>query len=273
MARSSKVSVQPLRTLGDLTTTLEASVVECLARTGKKTVHKLRTATRRIEAQLQLLAMLPDLPPHRKAAADAMKLLRDLRRSAGQVRDLDVQRDLLRQFAATKNHPAAAIRDEARKLNHAIAQKRDDKTAELLKLLRKYATKLPPALRRLREALAPAESLSLTESRLIDLVRNWYAQYAPAKPPDDPDRLHDIRKKAKLARYLAESAPKSAARAVRLAAKYENLQQAGGEWHDYLLLAEVAAGELGKSAVLVSRFNACADRSLRIFQRHLRYKI
>ena len=93
---------------------------------------------------------------------------------------------------------------------------------------------------------------------------------APAPPaPDDTAQLHELRKRAKLARYLAESAPRSAVAAQRLAKQFATLQQAGGEWHDWLVLAQVAAGELGPSATLSQRFAAHADHALHAFRRRL----
>ncbi|HEX9201227.1 MAG TPA: CHAD domain-containing protein [Acidobacteriaceae bacterium] len=276
MARSTP-SANPLETLHDLTTALEAAALECLANPRKGSVHRLRTSTRRIEAQLELFSLLPKVPPHSKLRDKAMKLLEKLRSAAGKVRDLDVQRDLLQSEVAPKNHPSTAVRDEARKLSRALKQEREEEGDDLLALLKKQRAKLPLVLKNLLDALAPAGSLTLTEPKLIALVRDWYSGQCgttpTAKPPQDLDRLHDIRKKAKLARYLAESAPGSAARAHRLAEKYEELQQAGGTWHDWLLLADVAAGELGKSANLVDRFKAHADSALGIYKRKLTHKI
>ena len=45
------------------------------------------------------------------------------------------------------------------------------------------------------------------------------------------------------------------------------------EWHDWLVLAELATRELGDSAKLPQLYAAQADRALRTFKRLLRYKI
>lgn len=276
---SSTPSAHPLETLTELTTTFEASVLECLARPRKRTVHHLRTSTRRIEAQLELLSLLPDLPPHKKPGNKARKLLAKIRQAAGKVRDLDVQADLIQKQAAGKN-ASTVLRSEARELGRTLKKQRDTEADSLLALLQKQESKLPLAMEHLHDALAPAESLSITEPALIGMVKTWYAENVPALPPsssrqDDAatERLHDIRKKAKLARYLAESAPKNAAKARRLAARYEDLQQSGGEWHDWLLLAELASNHLGKSSKLAARFQSNADKSLRAYKRKLAKKI
>lgn len=274
MARS-KESIKPVETLHQLSTSLEAAALECLARPRKKAVHKLRTSTRRIEAQLELFALLPDLPSPAKPRKKTMRLLSKVRHAAGQVRDLDVQLDLIADEAKTKNGspPTPKLRAEANALRRTLRQKREAEAGKLLTLLRKEETRLPDTLHKLRDALAPAESTTLTEPRLIALVRDYYEGHSGlcdhAKPPQNPERLHEIRKQAKLARYLAESAPASAASAHRLAARFEDLQQAGGTWHDFELLADVATDELGKSAQLPERFHARAERSLAAYKHKL----
>ena len=276
---SSAATAHPLETLAELTTKFEASVLECLANPRKRSVHHLRTSTRRIEAQLELLSLLPDLPPHKKPGNKALKLLGKIRQAAGKVRDLDVQGDLIRKQGSSKT-ASAAFRDEANKLGVALRKERADEANSLTELLHKQETKLPITVQELLDALAPAKTVAMTESSLIELVRTWYAENVPALPPPSAEksespteRLHDIRKKAKLARYLAESAPKKAVKARRLAARYEDLQQAGGEWHDWLLLAELATDHLGKSSMLAARFHANADKALRAYQRRLTKKI
>lgn len=278
MSSSSPIA-HPLETLTELTTTFEAAVLECLARPRKRTVHHLRTSTRRIEAQLELLSLLPHLPPHKKPGDKALKLLGKIRQAAGKVRDLDVQADLV-QKQVSGNNASTALRTEARDLVRSVKKQRDTEADALLALLQKQESKLPLAMEDLHDALAPAESISITEPNLIDVVKTWYAENVPALPPTSSqqngsatERLHDIRKKAKLARYLAESAPKNAAKAHRLAAQYEDLQQAGGEWHDWLLLAEIASDHIGKSSKLAARFNANAEKSLRAYKRKLAQKI
>jgi len=62
-------SAHPVQKLREAVASLEASVLLCLVRPGKVAVHRLRTSTRRVEAQLELLSMLPGLPPHELQAA------------------------------------------------------------------------------------------------------------------------------------------------------------------------------------------------------------
>lgn len=266
----------PIQNLREVAAAQEAAIRLCMAKPFKRAVHELRTTTRRVEAQLELLSMLPDLPPHAEQQQHVLNLLKKLRRAAAQVRDLDVQRDLIRGEAEadkTAPNPDPDVCVEARRLRRILNRRRDNAADRLQQLLHKQHARLPLAFGELLATLAPAESMALGEEQLVELILARYGKIqepgtSPAAP-DDIIQLHEIRKRAKLARYLAESAPKSARAVRRLGAQFEALQQAGGEWHDWLILAEVAAGELGDSAKLPQRFAAHAERALRNFKHRL----
>jgi CHAD domain-containing protein len=218
-------------------------------------VHKLRTSTRRIEAQLELLALLPDLPSHAKPAKKARKLLRKLRRAAGDVRDLDVQCALVESKS-----------DEADQLRSVFKHQRKRAAKELVAVIDELQAKLTRALEAMLEALAPAESLALPAAQLEQLILDWYGRRAPATAEQNRRQLHDIRKTAKLARYIAESAPATRT----LSRTFESLQQSGGDWHDWLTLANIAQHELGDSSPLAQDFTRRCQKSLIKYQRHLK---
>lgn len=273
-------ALHPVQNLRDATKSLEASISLCLEKPDKAAVHGLRTTTRRIEAQLELLSMLPGLPDHDVQQRKALRLLKRLRRGAGDVRDIDVQRALIRDQAAgskSAHRSDPNLDKEARRLQRELKRKREQEADHLLRLLRKQQARLLLVFEKLLTALAPADSIALNEVTLIALVRDWYHKHAHYHASDpvalDAAGFHHLRKRAKLARYLAESAPRSALAARRLAARFESLQHAGGKWHDWLLLAEVSASELGDSAKLPQRFATQADIALRTFKRRLLYKI
>jgi len=87
----------PVQVLREHTTALEAAISVCMADPDHKPVHKLRTETRRVEAELLLLSQLPEVPEHRKEADVLLKQLKLLRRAAGEVRDLDVHLKILEE--------------------------------------------------------------------------------------------------------------------------------------------------------------------------------
>jgi CHAD domain-containing protein len=187
---------------------------------------------------------LPGIPPHRKPASRARRLLRKLRRAAGSVRDVDVQRDLIRQ------HSSPATEKDARELRKILKHLRSDTAASLLDRLQHHQAKLTLSLESLLKALEPAESLTLTSTQLITLIQNWFTRSTPEPAAEDHKALHTLRKNAKLARYIAETAGPGARAPRQLARHFESVQQMGGTWHDYHSLAEVASHHLGKSAPL-----------------------
>ena len=248
--------VYPVRTLRDLVTTLEAAIIVTLAGARRKTVHHLRTTTRRIEAQLELLALLPDLPEHAQPAQKAHKLLRKLRRAAGRVRDLDVQRDLTESKSR-----------EAHKLRDLFKRQRGEAAESLLEMLRKHQSRLTRVLETLLKTLSSSESYSMSATSVARLTLSWYADHAPPVTRQDHRQLHDIRKAAKLARYIAESADSVSTR--RLALTFESLQQSGGDWHDWLTLSAIAHRELGASSPLARSFARHCEKSLAEYQSQL----
>jgi len=275
-------SAHPVQHLRQAVASLEASALHCLTRPGKIAVHRLRTSTRRVQAQLELLSTLPGLPPHDLQANKATRLLKQLRQAAGRVRDIDVQRDLVRgevaDGAAVDVTPhSSELRCEARRLRRILKRNGEEATDRLLRLLHKQRARLPIVFTELLDALTTAESVALNEAELIAMTRDCFRKLrVPSLPdaaPQEPGALHEIRKRAKLARYLAESAPRSFLEAHHLAARYEELQQAGGEWHDWLVLSEFATDELGNVAMLPHRFAAHVESALQEFQRRLSYKI
>jgi CHAD domain-containing protein len=264
-------SMHPVVALRNGMASLEAAFLLCLALPGKNAVHQLRSATRRIEAQLELFAFLPELPPHGQQVRRLRRLLKKLRRAAGSVRDLDVQRTLIRE-EIKRAAMGRAARKEARHLRRELKARRKEAAANLQKLLHRHRARLPLLWEDLLEALAPEESITLSEARLTRMIREWYRNDLPAELQGGK-AFHRIRKRAKLARYLAESAPEPALAARRLAKRFEAIQQTGGTWHDWLLLTHISRGELTASAELTRRFAAKIQPALQEFRRQLRYRI
>jgi CHAD domain-containing protein len=248
----------PVRTLRELVTRLEAAITLTLAKPTAKSVHNLRTTIRRIEAQLELLSLLPNLPRHAKREKTACKLLAKLRRAAGRVRDLDAQRDLIESKS-----------QEAYHLRSFLKHQRSKEADRLLDATYKYQPKLIRSLEDLLKAFSPAESLPISPSRIAELSLHWYTHNVPVTT-ETPDQLHSIRKSAKLARYMAESATESAKPPLKLARTFESLQQSGGHWHDWLTLFNIADRELGTSSPLVRSFERNCENSLAAYRRHLK---
>jgi len=272
MARAAHTT-HPIEALSEAIRSLEAAALVCLASAKKKPVHQLRTWTRRVEAQLELIALLPDAPSAPKQRAKAMRLLKKLRRAAGSVRDMDVERSLLAQESRRvrgSSQEAVKLRDDIASLRRHCGKQREKSAKRLASLLNEEEKKLPPIFAKLVEAFEPAEDAEITEQRLIVLVREWYANCgAFSGTTQSVEALHGVRKRAKLGRYMAESAPASARRARVMAGRFEALQQAGGDWHDLLQLRKTAAKRIGQSSVLVRRLQMQSERALRTYRKRL----
>jgi CHAD domain-containing protein len=270
-------AIQPVKVLAQTITALEAAVLECLAKANIKAVHTVRTTTRRIEAQLTLLSLVGGFPPYEDEADKLRRLLKKLRRAAGSVRDKDVQQDLVAaEGEAVDGDGADEARKEARKLKRRLAKHRDAQAETLRKRLEGVRVRLPKRVKALLDALEPAEQTTIAEADLVAKIQQWYrAQTKPyfrakMKDSDDPNRLHAVRKIAKVARYLAETAPDGAERAHKVAKQFEAIQESGGQWHDWMILSELAAGELSKRATLPQRFAVHASDALADFRKRLR---
>jgi CHAD domain-containing protein len=258
------LAARPVETLREHATALEAALAVCLGDPGPRPVHKLRTETRRIEAQLLLLEQMRGLPPFRKETAKVRRHLKKLRRAAGCVRDLDVQHKLLK---IEETRPAA--RRDARTMAMLRKQRREEAVEELLKQLEKRQAKLANALEALLEALESAAHLELAATEVLAMAERQFRNTRELKVEEPTtDQLHTLRKTAKVARYVAENAPDSR-RVKQTAKQYESLQQAGGEWHDWMELAKDAKEELGLHHALVGAFGRKCERRLNRFQKLL----
>lgn len=260
----------PIRSLREQVTALGTAITLCLADPKTKPVHRLRTTTRRIEGQLAMLKIVPKVPRHRRQAGEARKLLKKLRRAAGDVRDIDVQLDLIDQIAAQDT--SVDLKSDAAKLKEKLDKDRKEHAERLMKILGKRQSEVTSALEELLKALEPVETLALSATDLTKLAERWYRKNLPPeadKKRDDPDYLHSVRKVAKLARYIAENAPESAKTPRKLAAEFESLQQSGGEWHDWMVLEEIAGENVGKSSALTRVLAGRNHTALQVYRRHM----
>jgi len=260
--RAQSAKAYPVQVLREHCTELEAAIELTLVKPRRKPVHELRTSSRRIEAQLELLGLLeaeePSLAGVSERAAKVRKLLGAVRKAAGKVRDLDVQRDLVRDaLDADSTKPMIA---DAKHLRRKLKDERLKEAAELLKELEGHARKLGPKLEKLLRRMEPATGLGVSASKLEKLVRGWYEKRTAAAG-DSYDALHGIRKAAKLARYMVESGDVG-----KTAQEFENVQQMGGAWHDSLTLRVVAHDELGKRSKLVAVFARHEEATLKDFR-------
>ena len=236
---------KPVAQLREQARRLEAALSVGVAQPTVKAVHELRSATRRVEAQLELLATVKGLPSYKSEAEKVHRRLNKLRRIAGKVRDCDVQDKLLKD----KDHAMSSAVEAPSDLNKAKDKLRKrinkDRQRHESKLLAAIEQQLPKLTRNTEEvlsALKPANDLEVSVDELLAATEEQMERMLNSHEHGE-EHLHDIRKTAKRARYQCEGmpGPQAAATAKRL----EELQDAGGAWHDLLDLATVCHNELG----------------------------
>jgi CHAD domain-containing protein len=283
--------MQPIAALTTQVVALDAAMLVAVSSAEVGPLHKLRTSTRRVEAQMTLLKALASgtkplvLPPHADEVAAVMKRLRKVRRAAGAVRDLDVQCEAILLDAPPKTEvhegtPGDGIRKEAKKLRKHLVDRRDWEAEMLKQLLQKQEQRLAASLHALEQKLKPANRRVVSQTVLVDRIEYWFAQATHDVLQMQPkagesarealqrtvqalseDALHTVRKAAKLCRYMAESTPKGSA-ANALSQRFEDIQEAGGTWHDWLLLQQLSARVIGKHAALTERYRIHRDAAL-----------
>jgi CHAD domain-containing protein len=229
---------QPVAVFLQQSVIMQAAIDDCLKDPRPKPVHKLRSSTRRIEARLELLAVSTDLNIDREAKP-LRKALRQIRRAAGAVRDLDVHRDLLKTYKRTA---------DTKRLDDELSALREKATRKLTKVLESNQKKIGKSLNALEIGLKPALYLDLSGKELTSLTKGWFAKSACSLDPEHDDELHSIRKAGKTARYIAETGAENSKAAAALAARFERAQQTLGSWHDYLLLLDEAQASLPKES-------------------------
>jgi CHAD domain-containing protein len=192
-------------------------------------VHGFRTTARRVQTLLE--EFVPDRSRNQKKL---LKLLARIRKRAGKVRDLDVQLAALRSLK---------IPQEPRRktqLTHNLIELRAKHEKQLRKVLTKE--KIHELHKRLKRASKEIELESGIDPLLA--ARQMLAQVDRPAGPLTEGVLHHYRVLVKRARYAAELAPKSA-EATEFISQMKRLQDAIGDWHDWLCLTQTASARLG----------------------------
>ena len=214
-------------------------------------VHDTRTGTRRIEAALEAMlresgSLAGDVEDElSKAVRGWERLLKTIRRAAAPVRDLDVQRKLLKTLVPVVeaeinipvNEPESGMADQIGKLDDAMKAEREHNAAALRNNAAKWAAKLDGQYEAVATAKRPAGRRCRPDAAATAL--DAFARLADHMRQLDTGNLHDFRKGAKKARYMAEAGGDDE-RAGMVAKALKRLQDEIGDWHDWLMLAEEA---------------------------------
>ncbi|WP_159807862.1 CYTH and CHAD domain-containing protein [Cellulomonas citrea] len=196
-------------------------------------------------------------------------LLRELGRLLGAVRDPAVEASAYRARAAAEQpgfDPRPALRllvaDRAAARRRALRAVRTFLTSSDGDALFAALTALadtPPTGRRAAE---PARDLlrRRTRSRARDLAAAWASAATVSPGPDRDAALHEVRKRARHARYAAEVAALVHGRPARRSARsFQRVQDTLGEQHDTVVrrqTLERLAGRAGREAFVLGRWHA-----------------
>lgn len=209
---------------------LDQQLRKLAAQPAPQTVHRFRTSGRRLEVLLEELAPSPN-----GNCRKLLKLLSRLRKKAGRVRDLDIQIALLRNFKM----PEGAR--HKRQLLDAFSEERTRKESKFAQALEKSA------IRDLRKRLKRAAGeIHVAQKEAWPQALRLLSGLDQANTPLTEKVLHQYRLAGKRIRYLAELTDNdSQARAV--VQQLKRMQDALGDWHDWLKLTQRAENAL-KSA-------------------------
>jgi len=201
---------------------LSRQFTKLVRKSSAESVHKFRTASRRVEV------LVSDLAEKRNGNdKKLLKLLGRLRKKAGRVRDLDVQSAALRslkipQEPGHKAQLARSLAEERAKREKKLVKSLDKKTVgEIRKRLKRTAAGM--------EIPKNTDPLGLARQKLDELEVDQGAV--------SDKTLHQFRIAGKRARYIAELAGKDA-EAIRLIGLLNHMQDVIGDWHDWVQLAD-----------------------------------
>jgi CHAD domain-containing protein len=209
---------------------LEQDLVKLSSKPRAESVHRFRTGTRRL--QILLGELSPKLDRSQKKL---LKMLGRIRKRAGKVRDLDVQLAALRSLKIPREP-----RRKTQMVNHLIERRREQE-----KKLRKAADE--KTVREIRKRLKRASKNFKPEASRdpLAVARGMLEAINRSDAPVTEELLHQYRILSKRARYAAEFAEPSG-EAARFIAGLKRMQDALGDWHDWLTLTQTAGDRLGE---------------------------
>jgi CHAD domain-containing protein len=282
--------------LRKLAAEFRAELERCEVSAEEVSVHRVRTGTRRVEAMIETLLREagpsgPELP---EVAQSWLKDLKKIRRAAAPVRDLDVHRGLLKKLVDRSRKPepmpemingdaeaelnlltapavllpVSPLEQQADHLDAWLKHARQQQAGSLKKEIAKRSRKFAAHEAGFEQALvqAPAKGRRRTSRTSALVALEAFARLSAEMPILDQANLHDFRKGAKNARYIAESGGEDPA-AEAVAKTLKKLQDDIGDWHDWLVLSEEARTALDDASELIA---ALDDKVARLYASSLK---
>jgi CHAD domain-containing protein len=259
---SSRPALDPLAHLLPVADAFNAAVGQCIENADPEAVHRVRTGSRRLQAMLE--ATLREAGPTTHAlerpARAWLRELKQIRRAAGAVRDLDVQRKLLENWVGEQmpRQDGAPGSSETIPPEMQAEMKQAEMLDAWLKGERKHlAQGMQKQIRKRQQGLAKGQGALFTAITRVPLGRSVaprsadavaleeFVRASDAMPLLHAENLHDFRKATKKARYVAEVGAEGNS---GVAKALKRVQDAIGEWHDWVCLGEEAKAALGQDA-------------------------
>ena len=267
IARKSNAATDHLQ---KITATLRGNLERCATDPDIDPVHDVRTGTRRLQAMIEAILRERGNDNSLQQTADEwLGALKKMRRAAAPVRDLDVHRKLLQKLTkeeskeavpgsgdaasvaaapeaeeADANLPANRIAKQAEHLDAWLRHARQHNAEALKKRAGKLFSKFDDEASAFALALKEAPHTRRRPRSAAVVALESFARLVHEMHHLDANNLHDFRKGAKKARYIAESAAEDA-HAITIGKALKRLQDDIGDWHDWLVLAEEARTALG----------------------------
>jgi CHAD domain-containing protein len=216
-----------------------------------KNVHKLRTASRRVEAIAGVLQAADG-----KKSRRLVKSIEPVRKAAGGVRDMDVLLADARKLARycdgeslghLVEHLETARQQYAGELQHALHHRRKAVLADLKEYSKFVASAAKHAQSASSSGADANQSQENIHSSAMDVMRelgDW--------TPLEADNLHEFRLKVKQLRYTLQLDAQSDAALVEALG---DVQRRIGDWHDWHQLEQIA-----RQALLLEEDRALLDR-------------
>ena len=205
-----------------------------------KDVHKLRTASRRVEAIAGVLEAADG-----KKSRRLVKSIEPVRKAAGGVRDMDVLLADARKLARycdgeSLNHLVAhletARQQNAGELQHALHHRRK----AVLEDLKEYSKFVALVAKHAQSSSRSGAQASRTQEEIHSSAMNVMRELGDWKPLD-ADNLHEFRLKVKQLRYTLQLDAQADASLVEALG---DVQRRIGDWHDWHQLEEIARAVL-----------------------------
>jgi CHAD domain-containing protein len=263
-----------------VTATLRSNLEKCASSPEVDPVHDVRTGTRRVQAMVEAIvrdrgeSAVGD-EAFMEASGKWLRQLKKIRRAAAPVRDLDVHRKLLQRLVTSGSEEKKAgqiasnveaevvttpssglvdapeavlsstpVEQQADHLDAWLRHAREHQAAALKKKAAKELPKFDAEVATFEAAARQGRRSRRRPRSAVVVALESFARLVQEMQQLDAGNLHDFRKGAKKARYIAESAAEDA-HALAVGKALKKLQDEIGDWHDWLVLAEEARSALG----------------------------